>query len=82
MSQAAAAHAADALRACLRARGAARIIAATGASQIEFLEALTLADGIEWSRVEMFHLDEYVGLALTHPGQLPALPARSAHQQG
>jgi glucosamine-6-phosphate deaminase len=67
MSQAAAAHAADALRACLRAHDTARVIAATGASQIEFLEALTATAGIEWSRVEMFHLDEYVGLPVTHP---------------
>ena len=67
MSQAAAAHAADALRACLRAQGTARIIAATGASQIEFLEALTSARGIDWSRVEMFHLDEYIGLPVSHP---------------
>ena len=46
MSLAAAAHAADTLRTCLRAQETARIIAATGASQIEFLEALTAADGI------------------------------------
>jgi 6-phosphogluconolactonase/glucosamine-6-phosphate isomerase/deaminase len=50
MSLAAAAHAADALSACLRAQDTARIIAATGASQIEFLEALTATDGIEWCR--------------------------------
>ena len=67
MSQAAAAHAADALRTCLRAQDTARIIAATGASQIEFLETLTAAPGIDWSRVEMFHLDEYVGLPIDHP---------------
>ena len=67
LSRAAAAHAAEALRECIRANGAARIIAATGASQIEFLEALTATAGIEWSRVEMFHLDEYVGLPVTHP---------------
>src|SRR5688500_12183479 len=67
MSHAAAAHAADALRSCIRTNGAARIIAATGASQIGFLEALTSAPGIDWSRVEMFHLDEYVGLPITHP---------------
>ena len=67
MSQAAAAHAADALRTCLRAQDTARIIAATGASQIEFLETLTAAPGIDWSRVEMFHLDEYVGLPVSHP---------------
>ena len=67
MSQAAASHAADTLRVCIRDKGTARIIAATGASQIDFLEALTSAPGIDWSRVEMFHLDEYVGLPLDHP---------------
>jgi glucosamine-6-phosphate deaminase len=67
LSRAAAAHAADALRQCIRAKGSARIVAATGASQITFLEALTSAPGVDWSQVEMFHLDEYVGLAITHP---------------
>ena len=66
MSRAAAAHAAEALRECVRVKGKARIIAATGASQIDFLDALTSAPGIDWSRVEMFHLDEYVGLPITH----------------
>jgi glucosamine-6-phosphate deaminase len=40
---------------------------ATGASQFEFLDALTGAAGIDWSRVELFHLDEYVGLPIAHP---------------
>jgi glucosamine-6-phosphate deaminase len=40
---------------------------ATGTSQFEFLDALTTARGIDWTRVEMFHLDEYVGLAIDHP---------------
>lgn len=67
MSRAAAAQAADTLRETVRARGDARIVAATGASQFEFLEALTRAPGVDWRRVEMFHLDEYVGLAIDHP---------------
>jgi glucosamine-6-phosphate deaminase len=67
MSQAAARQAADLLRRRLAAAGPARIIAATGASQFDFLEALTAAEGIDWSRVEMFHLDEYVGLPIDHP---------------
>jgi glucosamine-6-phosphate deaminase len=67
MSAAAAGHAATLLRDCIAARGLARIIAATGASQIEFLESLVTAPGIDWSRVEMFHLDEYVGLPARHP---------------
>ncbi len=67
MSRAAAAHAAQSVRSRITTNGAARIIAATGASQVDFLEALTSAAGIEWSRVEMFHLDEYAGLPVTHP---------------
>ncbi|NOT64418.1 MAG: glucosamine-6-phosphate deaminase [Acidobacteria bacterium] len=64
---AAAAQAAEAINRAIAARGCARIIAATGASQFEFLAALVAAPDIDWSRVEMFHLDEYVGLPLTHP---------------
>jgi glucosamine-6-phosphate deaminase len=44
-------------------RGEARILAATGASQFDFLDALTNIPGVDWKRVEMFHLDEYVGLS-------------------
>ena len=44
-----------------------RLLVATGASQFEFLEALTRRTDIDWSRVEMFHLDEYIGLPADHP---------------
>jgi len=66
-SRAAARRAADAIRSAIARHGDARIVAATGNSQLEFLEALTATAGIDWSRVEMFHLDEYVGLPLSHP---------------
>ena len=66
MSLAAATHAAGILRQTIRDHGNARIVAATGASQFEFLDTLTTAPGIDWTRVEMFHLDEYVGLAIDH----------------
>jgi glucosamine-6-phosphate deaminase len=66
MSHAAAEHAARVLRSVTGSR-TARVIAATGASQLEFLEALTAAPGIDWTRVELFHLDEYVGLPMEHP---------------
>lgn len=36
-------------------------------SQIEFLSALTKAPDIAWGRVELFQLDEYIGLRMTHP---------------
>lgn len=67
LGEAAARQAADAINRAIAERGQARIIAATGASQFEFLKALTYAPGIDWSKVEMFHLDEYVGLPITHP---------------
>jgi glucosamine-6-phosphate deaminase len=67
MSRAAARQAAQAIRAAIEERGGARIIAATGASQFAFLEALAETPGIDWPRVEMFHLDEYVGLPVAHP---------------
>lgn len=62
----AATHAADSLRQILQRQGRARIVAATGASQFEFLATLTSAPLIDWSKVEMFHLDEYVGLPVSH----------------
>ena len=67
MAAAAARQAADALRRALHARGKAHVIAATGASQFEFLDALVKAPGIDWSHTVLFHLDEYVGLPATHP---------------
>jgi glucosamine-6-phosphate deaminase len=67
LGRAAAEQAAVLLRKAIQESGQARIIAATGASQFEFLEALTAMSGIEWPRVEMFHLDEYIGLRASHP---------------
>jgi glucosamine-6-phosphate deaminase len=66
MGQAAAARAAASLRDGVRTNGMVRIVVATGASQIDFLDALTSTPDIDWSRVEMFHLDEYIGLSITH----------------
>jgi glucosamine-6-phosphate deaminase len=67
LSVAAAEQASTTLRCAIRDRGRARIVVATGTSQLEFLDALTQARDIDWQRVEMFHLDEYVGLPITHP---------------
>ena len=67
LGRAAAEQAAISLRNAIENRGKARIIAATGVSQFEFLETLTSMPGIDWSRAEMFHLDEYIGLPVSHP---------------
>ncbi len=47
--------------------GQANIILATGTSQFQTLEQLIKEEGIDWSKVVMFHLDEYIGLPVTHP---------------
>ena len=67
LAKAAADHAATSIRRALRNQTAARILVATGTSQFGFLEALTQAPDIAWQRVEMFHLDEYIGLPISHP---------------
>jgi glucosamine-6-phosphate deaminase len=67
LGRAAAEQAATAIRNAIRESGHARIIAATGAAQFEFLEVVTKAADIDWRRVEMFHLDEYIGLPKSHP---------------
>jgi glucosamine-6-phosphate deaminase len=67
LARAAAAQAATAIRSAIKERGVARIVAATGSSQFEFLEALTALAGVEWQKVELFHLDEYIGIPITHP---------------
>lgn len=68
LGKAAADQGARAIRNAIATQGEARIIAATAASQLEFLDALTREQGIGWQKVEAFHLDEYIGLAATHPG--------------
>ena len=64
---AAATHGATILRKVIVEKGAANIIIATGASQFEMLSHLVAAPGIDWGCVTMFHLDEYIGIPITHP---------------
>src|SRR5712691_493071 len=67
LARAAANEAASRIRLAIATSGRARIIAATGTSQMAFLDALTQAPDVDWSNVEMFHLDEYIGLPADHP---------------
>lgn len=57
--------AAERLNASISENGEARLILATGESQFEVVKALRQED-VDWSKVTMFHLDEYVGLPETH----------------
>lgn len=66
LGRAAAEHGAQRIRNAISAHGAARIIVATGASQFEMLAHLAAQPDIRWDRVTAFHLDEYIGLPITH----------------
>lgn len=59
--------AAKKIKNAIQKNGAANIILATGASQFETLNSLVMQTDIDWSKVTMFHLDEYVGIPETHP---------------
>ncbi|MCC7147243.1 MAG: glucosamine-6-phosphate deaminase [Phycisphaeraceae bacterium] len=66
LGEVAASDGAKLIRNAILERGRARVILATGASQFEMLAALLKQD-VDWKKVTGFHLDEYVGLAMTHP---------------
>lgn len=66
LGEKAAAATAELIKCAIKEKGSARIILSTGASQFTTLEALVKED-IDWSKVEMFHLDEYIGIDETHP---------------
>ncbi len=67
LAVAAAAAAADCLRRALDRKGAARAIIASATSQIQFLASLTAIPGLDWSRITLFHMDEYLGIPADHP---------------
>lgn len=57
---------AELIKEVIHAKGEANIILATGQSQFETLETLIKDKEIDWSKVRMFHLDEYIGMPITH----------------
>jgi glucosamine-6-phosphate deaminase len=63
----AATDAAQKIRAALQIKQEVSIILATGTSQFQTLQQLISEEGIDWSRIHLFHLDEYVGISSSHP---------------
>jgi glucosamine-6-phosphate deaminase len=59
--------AAGIIQRAIEQRGRARIMVATGNSQLDFMKALVEINKIEWPLVDMFHMDEYVGISAQHP---------------
>lgn len=67
LGEAAAASAKVDIATAIAERGSANIILATGNSQISFLEALRQQE-VEWDKVRVFHMDQYLGMPADHPG--------------
>lgn len=67
MAAAAAAAAREHVAMCVARQGEARVILATGNSQLRFLECLIGLGGVTWSKVTLFHMDEYLGIDTDHP---------------
>lgn len=76
------------LQSILKQQSIARVVLATGNSQIKFLEAITNAKELDWSRIVCFHLDEYLGIKANHPASFryylqqkvaQQVPAREFH---
>lgn len=67
LGQAAAAHTADILIRTVTQNGSARIIVATGNSQLSFVRTLANFKEIEWDKITVFHMDEYLGISADHP---------------
>jgi glucosamine-6-phosphate deaminase len=67
LGQAAARRAWEILNAALEARGQANLVLATGNSQLSFLAELARLPGLAWSKIQVFHMDEYAGMSAEHP---------------
>jgi glucosamine-6-phosphate deaminase len=70
MAAAAASSVVQAIKHAIREKGQANIVLGTGNSQFEMYEHLVASKGVDWFKVVMFHLDEYIGLAPGHPAGL------------
>ncbi|HEV2326258.1 MAG TPA: glucosamine-6-phosphate deaminase [Terracidiphilus sp.] len=67
MGLAAAEDAAAHIRKTVEERGLARIMIATGNSQLDVIDSLVKQPTVPWKLTEIFHMDEYLGLAADHP---------------
>jgi glucosamine-6-phosphate deaminase len=71
LGQAAATEASQVLQQAIRERGEANVILATGNSQLTFLRTLREDKSVEWQKVNVFHMDEYIGINPNHPASFP-----------
>ena len=71
LGQAAANKAHQILKEAIDKKGFANLILATGNSQLTFLKALRNLGDVDWQKVRIFHMDEYIGINPSHPASFP-----------
>ncbi len=71
LGKAAAAEASNVIQRAIRNHGIANIILATGNSQLSFLQVLREDKAVAWQSVNVFHMDEYIGIDPDHPASFP-----------
>ena len=71
LGRAAAEAASVVIQRAIRERGSANVILATGNSMLTFLAALRQDKEIAWRSVNIFHMDEYIGIDPNHPASFP-----------
>ncbi len=71
LGMAAASAAVATIQAAIHGKGHANVILATGNSQLSLFAGLRAASDVDWSRVRVFHMDEYVGITDQHPASFP-----------
>ena len=75
LGQAAANKAQQILRETIDKKGFANLILATGNSQLTFLKALRSLGDVDWQKVRIFHMDEYIGINPSHPASFNSITA-------
>jgi glucosamine-6-phosphate deaminase len=89
LGDAVAAQVAGLVREAVASRGVARVIIGTGPSQATFIAALVARQDVPWQDVEVFHMDEYLGMPVTHPASFrrwlrthltDQVPVRASHE--
>ena len=81
MGQAAAEEAAGVLRSAIREKGSANAVFASANSQLTFLAALRNTPDIDWRKVRVFHMDDYIGLPEEHPARFSLFLQRALVDQ-
>ncbi|WP_373538633.1 glucosamine-6-phosphate deaminase [Chamaesiphon sp.] len=69
------------LSTAIESQGSASAMLASGASQVQLLQQLTTVGEIDWGKMTLFHLDEYLGIGGTHPASFQLFMRQTVAQK-